>query len=92
MRITIENYILESTKESGYHLIEVKPSEAKKAENGSVESILFYNLSIPRALKKMVHLNLHNVDNTVDFEGFLRLYTRELDRMNTLLQTALEIA
>ncbi len=98
MKITIENYILKSNKDAGYDLIEMrtinKVDEKRKPTGEThVRPIdIGYNMSIEKCIAEIIRLNLHKINNTVDFNGFLALYRAEQDRLIPYVKHLLQIA
>jgi len=95
MKVKIENFTMTSDSQGGYNLTETKSIKALDKNHqptGDMKDItvdIGYNMSVENCIKRMVHLRLHSIENTVDFRGFLELYRGERSRMEGLVKEVL---
>lgn len=89
MKITIENYILETNEHGKFNLIELRKWESKSSAEGKVTSrTLCYGVSLPAAIRRIVHMNLHYNPNVVNLQQFVVEYKNEYDQIKKLFEIA----
>lgn len=85
MKITIENYIIETTRFGLFNLIDQRKSTSRKGEDSIYEHIVAYNISLPLCIKKIIALNLHENPNIVSLRQFVVDYRNEVKKIEKLL-------
>ena len=81
MKIVVENYLIELDQRGGYNLVEVKHHQEGKNTGKEYLVDLGYNMTLKRALLKLIEHKVSKVNTTLSLEGFLELYRNETDKV-----------
>ena len=92
MKIKLNEEFYAEQKEHGFDLIQIrtvhKVDKMRKptGETEEKHEPVAYNVSLDRCIKTAIHLGLQSKDDTVDFDGFLKAYRRELKQIDRMVQ------
>ena len=87
MKIQIENYIIETSEHGKYNLSEMRKWESKDNKEGKINTrMLAYGITLPTAIKRIAHMNLHYNPNKVSLQQFLVEYRNEYEQIKKLLE------
>jgi len=85
MKIEIESFTIETNEHGKFNLVEHKLWLDKTSGKEKISTkILCYSVGIATALKRIVHMNLHNNPNRVTLNQFLVEYKNETQKIHKL--------
>ena len=86
MKITIENYMVESSEHGGFNLIELRKYKNQKTNKARIQrDTIAYSIPLEKAIKRIIGLNLHKNPNVVNLQQFLVEYKNEMGKIKNIL-------
>lgn len=89
MKIEIQNFVIETNEHGGFNLLELRKCNDRKTQTEKLKKdVIAYGLSLPQAISRIVHMNLHQNPNIVSLEQFMVEYKNEYAKILKLLEVA----